>query len=335
MVGWFKILKLTPLLFLPIAFYLFHHQSYFYSIVSIAQKCPCSFDSIASCQACRNPKRTLMYIIWGKGGYCSEMNQLLLAFAYSVWSKRHFIIDARQWNYGNFSHYFHVPSMNYFPYTNRMYLGKNNSENELIDHAQTTRTGNILNRFWIASLKVQSLEKIRYVTHYLWKSLTNETFKFIEEHRIKRLPKTYIGIHVRKGDKLIKEAREIPLMEYITLIEAMVKRKKTIRHIFVASDDHTVIGQLRRLRPRWYFVGIDRRKHRKTNTTGHYQKNFDQLSEKDKIFETRLFMTEMQMLIDAKYVLCGMSSNVCRFIQLLRHQNPATLISLDYKWRST
>ncbi|UJR16822.1 hypothetical protein I4U23_003721 [Adineta vaga] len=275
-----------------------------------------------------------MYIIWGKGGYCSEMNQLLLAFAYSVYTERHFIIDDRKWNYGKFSNYFHLPLSQYYPHSNRVYLGKNDSENDFIDHAQTTRTGNILNRFWIASLKVQSLQNIRYVTHYLWKSLSNESYQFIEKHRIKHLS-NYIGIHVRRGDKLIKEAREIPLMEYITLIEGILNRKRKMYYIFVASDDHTVIEELRELKPEWNFIGINRKKHRRINTTGHDQQNFNQLSKKDKIFETRLFMCELQMLKYAKYVLCGMSSNVCRFIQALRHQNSSTLISLDQRWRST
>jgi hypothetical protein len=31
-------------------------------------------------------------------------------------------------------------------------------------------------------------------------------------------------------------------------------------------------------------------------------------------------------------IVCGMSSNVCRLVQILRHQDPSTAISLDEEW---
>ena len=87
--------------------------------------------------------------------------------------------------------------------------------------------------------------------------MTNETLKFNETYRIQNLS-NYIGIHIRKGDKLKVEARDIPSNKYVTVIE--------------------------------------------------------------RILETYLFICELQMLVDSHYVLCVMSSNVCRLVQILRYQ---------------
>jgi Alpha-(1,6)-fucosyltransferase N- and catalytic domains len=186
----------------------------------------------------------------------------------------------------------------------------------------------------IATQQVQTIEIKRRVAHYLWKSISNETLKFIETCRIKNLL-DYIGIHIRKGDKLLKEAREIPINRYIKAIERILHRNKTIQQIFVASDNHEVVNELRKLKPAWKFISIHDQNHHTTNRTSHFQSHFNRLSEKEKLFETRLFMCELQMLIDSQYVLCAMSSNVCRLVQILRHQHPSTAISLDRSWYAT
>jgi hypothetical protein len=164
--------------------------------------------------------------------------------------------------------------------------------------------------------------------------MSKETLQFIQTYRITNLS-NYIGIHVRKGDKIEHEARAISLDKYIKSIERILLRNKQIRHILVASDDHNVIEELRQLKPAWHFLRVLEKSHRRTNATGHFQLHFDRLSKKEKLFETRLLICELQMLIDSDYVLCGMSSNVCRLIQILRHQHPSTLISLDRSWRGT
>ncbi|UJR11159.1 hypothetical protein I4U23_015340 [Adineta vaga] len=281
-----------------------------------------------------NTNRTFLYIKWGHGGFCSELNQLLLAFAYSVSTQRHFLIDSYAWNYGNFSDYFYLPSTNDYFQINRTHLVQSNEQNELVNHLKTTGVGMQLNLFWIASLEVQSIEKLRYVAHYLWKSISKETSEFIHRYKLNILS-DYIGIHVRRGDKLIEEAREIPLSRYITSIESVLYNDTSIQSIFVASDDQSVVENLSQLKPAWKFMNIKRNKSQRISRFGHFQQNFNQQTQKEKLFETRLFLCELQMFIEAKYVICGMSSNVCRFIQILRHQHSSTVISLDKLWSVT
>ncbi|CAF2865470.1 unnamed protein product [Rotaria sp. Silwood2] len=286
------------------------------------------------CQARETINRTFLYIIWGRVGFCSELNQLLLAFAYSVASKRHFLIDSRQWNYGNFNDYFNIQTNLSYSLSNYTFLTENNRKNDQIEHLKTTRTGSQVRTFWLATQHVQYIEMKRRVAHYLWQRMTEETSLFIQNYRISNIS-NYIGVHIRRGDKLDKEARPIPLQNYIKIIEQKKLLKNESQQIFVSSDDSLVIEELRYLKPIWNFVSIYNIDYNTTRRHGHFQTQFNRLSSREKLFETRLLMCELQMLINSQYVLCSMLSNVCRLIQILRHQHPSTVISLDTSWFGT
>jgi hypothetical protein len=305
------------------------YWTYFSPIAS--QKYRCSFNNIDACQSPSNTNRTFVYIIWGGAGFCSEINQLLLGFAYSVETKRRFLIDGREWNYGNFSDYFNFPSPNYNDLrSNYTFLVEDNRQNDLVDHLKTTRTGVQTQRYWKATRLLQTMPKKRPVAHYFWKSISKETLKFIETCRIRNLT-NYIGIHIRKGDKM-KETPDVAWKRYIQVSGQIMQTNRTIEQIFVASDDFNGVNELRELKPTWNFFSIHDKNHREVNTTGHFQDKFNRLSREKKLNATRSFMCELQMLVDAQYVICSMSSNVCRLIQILRYQDPSTVSSVDRGW---
>ncbi|CAF1401287.1 unnamed protein product [Rotaria magnacalcarata] len=331
-----KILKIILFIFIFIFLWIKYDQ---YStqlklLLLLNENNACSFDNIVGCQMSKIRHRTFLYIIWGGAGFGSEINQLLLAFAYSISTKRHFLIDSRQWNYGNFNHYFNISSTNYYFQSNRQFLVENNALNNEIDHLKTTRIGTQVRKFWLATRQVQSFEMKRQVAQFLWKSISKETLNFIENCQIKNFT-NYIGIHIRKGDKLKSEAPSISLEKHIKSIENIFNKTKTIQNIFVASDDLTVIKQFRHLKPIWNFFQINYNNYQHTNRTGHFQSKFNRLSFERKLFETRLLMCELQMLINSQYVLCSMYSNMCRLLKILRYQHPATTISLDRSWYPT
>jgi hypothetical protein len=118
-----------------------YYQYWIHFALTPQQKQPCSFDHISRCQISNPTNRTFLYIMWSDAGFCSELNQVLLAFAYSVSTKRQFLIDSRSWNYGNFTDYFHLSSSNYYSPLNRTFLVEDNHQNEMIDHLKTTRVG--------------------------------------------------------------------------------------------------------------------------------------------------------------------------------------------------
>jgi hypothetical protein len=102
--------------------------------------------------------------------------------------------------------------------------------------------------------------------------------------------------------------------------------------IFVASDQHDVINELRYLRPHWQFVQLD--SHVDRSIYGHKQSTFNRLPSHTKLECTRHLLVELEILSRVNYVVCTFSSNICRFVQIIRNQKPDTVLSLDEEWHN-
>ena len=309
-----------------------HPQISFRSVPRPAHNC--SFDQIAACLSSGpGTNGTLLYIMWDKAGFGSELNQLSLAFAYSIRSKRQFFIDTRHWNYGNFSDYFHLGADGFDHSLNYTMIIADDRRNRLVQHLKTTRSEPQIYTFWAATREVQTLDLKRRVAHFLWQRMTAETSSFVEKCRLRNLS-NHIAVHVRRGDKIGSEAREVSVRKYIDRMEAVLAENESPT-VFVASDDPLAIDEFRRLKPRWTFTSVQHPRQNEARSRGHLQARFDLLPSEEKQLQTRLLICELQMLVDARYVFCTMSSNVCRLVQILRHQHPATAISLDVAWFGT
>ena len=291
-----------------------------------------SYDSIASLQADQGTNgRRFLYGCGGHYGFGSELNTLLAAFTYSFATRRQFILACEKWNYGKFDDFFTFPknSNRSLPYR---FLVGNNTINERFKFLKTNFFAQQMNASRQATRKWQTIERKRSVAQYFWRQMTRETSQFVEQCRIRNLS-NYIGLHVRRGDKLLGEARKVPLEKYIQKIEKELPNQKH-RSVFATSDDGSVLEELRRLRANWTFLSVNRMKTYTRSTSGHYQSRFNQLSLEEKRYETRLLICQLQMLVDADYVFCTITSNICRLVQILRLQDPSTTISLDRKRRA-
>jgi hypothetical protein len=101
------------------------------------------------------------------------------------------------------------------------------------------------------------------------------------------------------------------------------------QNIYVASDKNDVINELQYLRPHWKFIQLCQTT---SQSNGHQQNTFNHLSTHTKLESTRILLTELEILSRVKYVVCTFSSNICRFVQILRKQDPDTILSLDDRW---
>lgn len=86
------------------------------------------------------------------------------------------------------------------------------------------------------------------------------------------LPKEYVGLHIRRGDKIIERAFN-DINDYIK--KAM--EVTDIRHAFVATDDYAVIEELRVRYKEWSFYTLTQPDERgfvyTPNTTADFDKN--------------------------------------------------------------
>jgi len=120
---------------------------------------------------------------------------------------------------------------------------------------------------------------------------------------------TTIAFHIRRGDKLITKLKKYHTYQYLHTFERQVGVKvvRTLKHCFVATDDPAVIRKFRR--------AIQNHNH-KWSCTVH----FISPACKDIIFpdSTYQFLTEMSILLDAKYFVGTFNSNVGALVSILR-----------------
>ena len=304
----------------------------FTSARSIRQRV-CSLNNIDVCQAYGpGTNGTFVYVMGGSAGFGSELNNMLLALAYSAKQGRQFFIDDQRWRYGSFHDYFNINTKHYNQSYKHQILTKSFTRNQQFTHLKFIRSFVNLRTLWSTTKDVQNIPAKRKAGHYLWKNMKNNLFTVVQSCKPKNYSR-YIGIHVRRGDKGA-EQNVIPISKYIKSLEQQFKKDETLP-IFVASDDRNMVQQLQKAQSEWTFFGLNMKTVGNTGKSGHSQTVFNRLPEELRRIELQYLVCEIQMLIDAEMVFCGMLSNICRLVQILREQPIETLISLDRPWFTT
>lgn len=128
----------------------------------------------------------------------------------------------------------------------------------------------------------------------------------------------YIALSVRRGDKALEYGIEESLQPYIEKAEIAINTHfdGVAPKFFVASDDCSVMQELRDLRPDWDIVGecdnatedngfviTDMKTWTEEQTDRHYEK----------------FITEMIAMASAKYWIGVSTTNVSFWIYFMRH----------------
>ena len=94
-----------------------------------------------------------------------------------------------------------------------------------------------------------------------------------------------------------------------------------------------MLEELQSLRPQWEFVQVSPLDSLILGGQhGHMQQDFNALPLQTRVEAALLLLTELEALARVKYVVCTFSSNIGRFVQVLRAQAPATVTSLDQPW---
>ena len=172
---------------------------------------------------------------------------------------------------------------------------------------------------------VQSLFLYNKDNIWLKKVLLRRLFRilpWIREVACSRLSKhgldeDYIALSIRRGDKSLEYALESSLQPYIDEAEVAVKThfNGVVPKIFVASDDCSVMEEIRALRPDWKFVGecdnasedngfvlTAAQRWTPEETDRHYEK----------------FVTEMIAMASAKYFIGVATTNVSFWVYFMR-----------------
>ncbi|CAO3639914.1 unnamed protein product [Cunninghamella blakesleeana] len=154
--------------------------------------------------------------------------------------------------------------------------------------------------------------------------------------------KNYIAIHIRRGDKIIElpDGKFTPITKFYDEIENIFNAKDnklTAKNtkILVLSDDYSIMKNLTTARD-WDFVTTYPESSPFNTNVSYTQAMFNGFPEPVRQAHGLAFVTQMELMRLADYVICTHTSNVCRLISLLRGWDDMVvqkkLISLDIEW---
>lgn len=154
--------------------------------------------------------------------------------------------------------------------------------------------------------------------------------------------KNYIAIHIRRGDKIIElpDGHYTPITKFYDEIDKIFNA--TDNHllpnntkILVLSDDYSIMKNLTSDRD-WNFVTVYPENSPFNTNVSYTQAMFNGFPEVVRQAHGLSFVTQMEFMRLADYVICTYSSNVCRLIAILRGWDNVVikkrLVSLDMEW---
>ena len=151
----------------------------------------------------------------------------------------------------------------------------------------------------------------------------------IEKQRNDQLP--MVGLHIRRSDKLEKEAQFHPVEKYMEHVNQYFKilnlkctNCSSIKQVYISSDDPKAIVELKLKFPRYTFIG-DESRAKSASTSNRY--SLDSLQK---------LVADIHMLSSSDFIVCTFSSNMCRLayeIQQKRYTDGSWRFkSLDDIW---
>lgn len=136
------------------------------------------------------------------------------------------------------------------------------------------------------------------------------------------LPNRYVAMHIRRGDKTL-EAPHTALDKYMKILQT----HSDCRDVFVATDDYTVIEQLKEQYCDLHFFTLCSPQHR-----GYDQRTFDAVGGKEKDREMISLFADVEILSKAECFVGTLSSNIGMFLYL--YMPEGRCIGVDYQeWR--
>jgi hypothetical protein len=255
------------------------------------------------------------YFYLDKSGLFYEVNNLILTYLHSILEEKQFVLVDKDWTYQNWNLFFES-----FCEIDNTHI---KNENDSIYP---------YNHFWY---KIRTIENITKKSKYFKTTDFHERLKIIAEVIFKpkynvnniNIPESYIGVHVRSGDKLISEMQNIPVSTYVNSI-ILNSNKYNITSIYYASDDVNKIKAIISQLPLYNHYTLN------TNKFGHQESFFNQMSLENKQHEFSILMNDIMFLKNSLYFIGTYTSNLSRFVASIRSLDSCT--SLDTKeWHAT
>ena len=156
--------------------------------------------------------------------------------------------------------------------------------------------------------------------------LNNKINKHIEE-KIKsiNLPTDYIGVHIRRGDKITSE--EMKEIHFDRYINAIIEKKNISNNVYLATDD---VSTIKYMKPKLHVQGFNVFYNSSNQSQGFDETTYNQSSKEAKQEEMVNVLLDMEMLIHSKFFIGTYTSNLSRVVPFFLGLDKC--ISLDNDW---
>lgn len=166
--------------------------------------------------------------------------------------------------------------------------------------------------------------KVATYFHDNWRLSDNVKKRVKEIQESLSLNCKYLALHIRRGDKLISESEEMPISSYFEKVNLELYDK-----IFVATDDFSVISEIRS-----YLLSVSHDMEIVTNTleskAGHLQSDFNNIENKLLKNEIIDLLAETELLRLSDVFVGSFSSNIGRYVHLLRFGKNSYSVDIPY-----
>jgi hypothetical protein len=244
-------------------------------------------------------------------GLFSELNNLIYGYIYCLLEEKQLVLVDKEWNFHNWEVFFepfftidntHIKNDldSIYRYSSPLWNKIRNPQNLIKESPYFNTTDPYV--------------RVKIISELIFKP------KYIVNNEID-IKSPYISVHVRGGDKVGTEMDNISPLKYINAI-LHYANKYNINNIFYASDDLNKLNCIISELPQYNH-------YRLNNKYCHHQNSFNQLSIENKQSEFSLFMNEIMLLKNSFYFIGTYSSNVGRFVTVLKSLNTSS--SLDIK----
>lgn len=156
--------------------------------------------------------------------------------------------------------------------------------------------------------------------------LNNNTKEYLKQ-RIDslRLPNKYIGVHIRRGDKITsKEMQEIRLDSYINTI---IKYNSISPNVYVATDDISIMEDMK---TKLSLYGFNIFYNNQNKSQGFNESDFNHADRQTRYEETINVLLDMEVLIHSNFFIGTYTSNLSRVVPFFLGLKKC--VSLDNDW---
>lgn len=157
---------------------------------------------------------------------------------------------------------------------------------------------------------------------WLIKTVIDITWKYnpVVETEIKAvllsldLPKEYLGMHIRLGDKILED-KLFDYTEYFDLLNE-INRPIVCKNIFILTDDYSVIEKVKLKYPEFNIYTLC-----KPDESGYNNNNFNQQTDIQKRTQLVRLFASVEVLIESKFFVGVLNSNPGIYISLRKIEN--------------